>query len=108
MPCLFNIIDVCIEIKLTTRLFASEISWTFANICNSNQQYQDNQEYSQTCCIRTIYDWEHELKCTDTHGDGWHDAYITINGRRYCEDFLHGEEKTAIIEANPSKSFSLH
>ena len=39
----------------------------------------------------------------DSHGDGWHGAFITINDRRYCEDF-YGNEKIAIIEANPSKN----
>ena len=38
----------------------------------------------------------------DSHGDGWHGAFITINERRYCEDF-YGSESIAVIEANPSK-----
>ena len=35
--------------------------------------------------------------------NGWHGAFITINGARYCEDFTMGKEKIVYIEANPSK-----
>ena len=99
-------IDVCIEIKLTTRVFASEISWSFGLWCNSSQQYQDHQEVTQTCCFKSISDWKHELVCKDSNNDGWNGAYISINGRKFCDDFLEGHEKEAIVEAKPSKNLS--
>ena len=39
----------------------------------------------------------------DNNNDGWHGAFITINGVNYCEDFANGNEKIVYIEANPSK-----
>ena len=95
--------DVCIEIIITTREFASEISWSFETFCNSTQQYQDNQEYNHTCCYRTNSAWQYKLRCQDANGDGWHGAFITVNDRRYCDQFSEGHETTALIEANPSK-----
>ena len=38
----------------------------------------------------------------DNNNDGWHGAFITINGVNYCEDLV-GNEKIVYIEANPSK-----
>ena len=97
-------IDVCIDVKLITKELASEISWSLGS-CNSNrQQYENNREYIQTCCFSTSPSkWTYDLRCMDSHGDGWHGAFITINERRYCEDF-YGSEKIAVIEANPSKN----
>ena len=99
-----NVTDVCIDVKITTKELASEISWSLGS-CNSNgQQYENNQEYIQTCCFNTSPSrWLYNFRCMDSHGDGWHGAFITINERRYCEDF-YGSEEIAIIEANPSKN----
>lgn len=99
----FISIDFCFDIKLTTKEYASEITWSFGNWCNNSQQYQNNRDYSQTCCISTVPDWQHELKCIDSVGDGWHGAFITIDGRNFCDDFSAGYEKIAAVEANPSK-----
>ena len=97
--------DVSIEVKLTTKRYASggEISWSFGT-CNNNQQYQDNQEYNQQCHFSTSpSNWVYKLKCMDNRNDGWHGAFITINGVNYCEDFSNGNEKIFYIEANASK-----
>ena len=98
-----TIIDVCIDVTLTTKGVASEISWSFG-ACDSNQQYQDNKEYHQTCCFLTSPTaWLFDLKCKDSHGDGWNGAFITINGRKFCEEFSNGFEIITYVEANPSK-----
>ena len=88
---------------MTTKGLASEISWSFG-LCDSNQQYQDYKEYRQTCCFLTSPTaWLFDLKCKDSHGDGWNGAFITINGRKYCEEFSNGPEMITHVEANPSK-----
>ena len=79
------------------------MSWLFGS-CNNNQQYQNDQEYDQTCCFLTSpTNWVFQLNCKDSYGDGWHGAFITINGKDYCRDFLTGREETVYVEANPSK-----
>ena len=30
--------------------------------------------------------------CTDSYGDGWNNAAITIDGVKYCDNFDHGSE----------------
>lgn len=94
--------DVSIEVKLTTKGWGNEISWSFGN-CNNDQQYGDNQEYNQQCHFSTSpSNWVYKLKCMDSVNNGWHGAFITINGVNYCEDLVRNE-KIVYIEANPSK-----
>ena len=30
--------------------------------------------------------------CTDSYGDGWDGAQVTIQGVKYCDNFHHGSE----------------
>ena len=117
----FHLIDVCIDLKLTTKFadyyneFAKYISWSFGD-CKSNREYQGNQEYEndqdyyQTCCFVTSpTTWVYALNCKltwDNPNFGWSRGFITINGRRYCDDFDSGLNKTVYVEANPSKHLS--
>ena len=87
-------------IKLTTKLHASEISWTYGNCNSSTGKYLNNREYHQTCCNRIASTTPIELKCLDSNNDGWSGAFITINNRTYCEDFSEGNEK---VVTTPSK-----
>ena len=87
---------------------ARYISWSFG-ACDSirywggNEEYENNQEYNQTCCFYTSpNNWVFPLVCKSEFGYGWDDGYITIEGQRYCNDFSSGEEKTVYVEANPS------
>ena len=98
-----HLIDVSIEVTLTTKAYGSEISWSFGS-CNSEQQYHNHQEYNQQCHFNTSpSNWVYKLTCMDSLSDGWHGAFITINGVNYCEDLV-GNEKIVYIESNPSKS----
>ena len=87
---------------------ADDISWSLGS-CLSNRgnpgqsDYQNNQEYNQQCHFNTSpSNWVYKLTCMDSFGDGWHGAFITINGVNYCEDLV-GNEKIVYIEPNPSK-----
>ena len=98
-------IDVCIDVELTTKTLASEISWSFGSCISNVTEYKDNKMYSQTCCFSTSRsNWRYELQCKDSGEDGWDGAFITINGRKYCEDFTDWNEKIALVEAKPSKN----
>ena len=87
---------------LTTKQDAKEISWTYGSCNSSVEKYLDNRVYYQTCCNRIASTTPIELKCTDSNNDGWNGAFITINKRKYCEDFLEGNEMVVTI---PSKKF---
>ena len=69
--------------------------------CESNTEYDNMQNYTQTCCL-PAKETEFTLTCIDTFQDGWHGAYIEIEGKRYCENFHKGEILTTIVP-NPSK-----
>ena len=74
--------------------------------CKSNGGYEDFTNYTQECC----YSMEAEdfvVTCTDSYGDGWHGAYLDINGQRYCEGFADGDEFLGIMTQKKSDSGSL-
>ena len=74
--------------------------------CKSNGGYEDFTNYTQECC----YSMEAEdfvVTCTDSYGDGWHGAYLAINGQRYCEGFADGDEFLGIMTQKKSDSGSL-
>ena len=86
---------------------ANYIRWSFGN-CDSDYEYEsyeyygNNQTYNQSCCFKTSSNnWVIPLVCTSDMGHGWDDGYITIEGKRYCDDFLDGSEKTVYVEVNP-------
>ena len=90
--------------KLTTRSFGEEISWTLDS-CESNGGYGDNGEYMQQCCL---IPGSYNLECKDSNADGWHGGHIEVNGIKYCESFASGSEETSeIIVQNDSNYFSL-
>ena len=76
------------DIKKVTKAYGSENSWTFGK-CKSSQQYASRQTYTTKCCLAK---GEHNLTCKDSYGDGWHDGYLEINGKKYCGDFSWGKE----------------
>ena len=99
------------ETVMTYGDVANQISWSFGN-CDSDYEYIDsdnddvydnNRIYNQRCCFKTsTNNWVFPLVCESKAGLGWDDGYITIGGKRYCDDFLDGYEKTVYVEANPS------
>ena len=88
---------------------ANQIKWSFGN-CASDYEYDyeddtydNNRIYNQSCCFKTsTNNWVFPLVCESHWGFGWDDGYITIGGKRYCDDFLDGYEKTVYVEVNPS------
>ena len=80
------VLEVCVDMDLTTRAWGHEISWTFGS-CDSTQAYANNGQYSESCCL---VPGEYTLSCLDTYGDGWHGGFLEIQGTRYCEDFTSG------------------
>ena len=55
--------------------------------CSSSQTYEDNTEYSKTCCVTS---GTFSLNCKDSYGDGWEGGYIEIQGSKYCDNFSSG------------------
>ena len=100
--------DVCFDVKLTTVRFGSEISWNLKPSitaikepsCQSNGGYGNNAEYTEQCCLEP---GEYIFVCKDSHGDGWHGAYIEVNGEKYCESYNYGTinySRQIIIKSN--------
>ena len=92
--------DICINIKIVTKEWANENSWTFGS-CSSNDTYQNYATVTEQCCQPA---GQYELVCKCSYGDGWHGGYLEINGQRYCEEFKDGKEKkeTATIPERKS------
>jgi len=80
--------NVCTDIKIVTKEYGYENSWTFGS-CSSNQEYGDDQQYTVQCCQPA---GNYELTCKCSYGDGWHGGYIQIGGEKYCDDFDDGFE----------------
>ena len=78
------------DIKVVTKAHGKENSWTFGR-CKTLLQYASNQTYTMKCCLTK---GEHNLTCKDRYGDGWHGGYLEIQGKKYCENFKWGSEKT--------------
>ena len=54
-------------------------------------------DYNAECCqARGTY----ELNCKDSHGDGWHGAYIQIGeaDEHLCRNFTHGHSLNLRVE----------
>ena len=83
----------CLEVKLTTKVHGSEISWTLGT-CSSDTSYGNNQEYVQRCCLAH---GSHYLQCLDSYGDGWTGGYIEVAGTSYCDTFSSGRSMSTLI-----------
>ena len=94
---------VCTDIKIVTKRWGNENSWTFGN-CASGQVYGNNQIYTEECCQP---EGDYQLVCKDEYGDGWHDGSLRINGERYCKKFKNGHEKVkeVTMSGTPSSNF---
>ena len=89
--------------------YANEIGWSIGcnspkdcHVCKGNGNYGNNKEYVQECCIpqNSFEDLvgineEFVATCLDTYGDGWHGAYLEIDGNRYCDQFTDGSVHSA-------------
>ena len=81
------------DIKVVTKSWGSENTWSFGT-CSNSQRYSNNREYTEKCCL---YPGEHTLICKDSYGDGWHGGYVEIQGNRYCQEFETGDKHTTAV-----------
>merc|ERR1712179_72566 len=79
--------NVCFDVKTVTKSYGHELEWTIGGSshpsCNNERKYDDNQEYTQTCCLPSQA--EFAITCKDSYGDGWNGGYLEINGNQYCK-----------------------
>ena len=100
-PCREN--EKNVSIVLTTKDDAYRLAWYVTEDCSSLYTYDDynaydlvgydnNQEYVRHCCLT---DGVHHLKCSNHayYTGGWEDAYLTINGTTFCDDFADGYDE---------------
>ena len=108
-------LKVCLVVNTITQEWGNEIGWTVGcewkqhgcNVddCKSNGDYEDFTNYTQECCY-SMKVGDFVVTCTDSYGDGWHGAYLDINGQRYCEGFTDGDEFLSIMTQKKSDSGS--
>ena len=87
---MFYPLEVCFDIKVVTKSWGKENSWMFGT-CRSSKIYGWRKTYTENCCL---IPGKHTLTCNDSFGDGWHDGYLEIQGKKYCRNFKNGEQKT--------------
>jgi len=84
----------CLNVKLTTKKYAGEISWSFGT-CLSNGPYEINNFYEQECCLGA---GTYTVTCKDSYGDGWNGGYLEIAGKTLCGgNFGKLKERTLTI-----------
>ena len=95
--------NVCFDVKTVTKSYGHELEWTIGGSshpsCNNERKYDDNQEYTQTCCLPSQA--EFAITCKDSYGDGWNGGYLEINGNQYCKSSGQWDEFTDTLP-NPS------
>ena len=107
-PALFNyntcslILIVCFDIQLiidgetdkdNSKFYDGNatVKWQLGACTSSNSieggtAYKHQTTYTERCCLEP---GRHTLVCyNDPPSRGWKDAYIMINGQRYCDDFI--------------------
>ena len=73
------------DIYVSTRYEANQLKWTFGT-CSSSSTYKDYSKYFERCCLPP---GQHILSCLNIETpEGWKNAFIEINGRRFCDDFI--------------------
>ena len=92
-PCLFLqrlIGEVSFNVSLTSKHWASEISWTLGD-CSIETVYENHDTHEGECSLPS---GQYTLVCKDSYGDGWHGGFIMISGKTYCETFDSGFSET--------------
>jgi len=87
-----------VDVNIYTRTWAYEIDWFLSQHCqNHNNNYLNYRPYYHHCCVP---DRDLQLTCTDSYGDGWHGAKLTINGKQFCHQMsaygMHGRRSLGI------------
>ena len=80
--------------KLNTKGSGNEMSWSFGPCSSEQKNYENHRQYTERCCVAP---GEYTLTCKDSFGDGWGDAFMEIEGQRYCSDFSNGIEATVKV-----------
>lgn len=94
----------CVDIQVDTKSWAFEISWviksdTPGKDCQG-KGYTDNSHYDTRCCLEP---GKYELECKDSYGDGWNGAFLTLNGKKYCDEFGSGKSMKTHVQIGTSK-----
>ena len=84
---------------LTTQTWASEISVKIDGVAITSGTLGDFQTYTYWRCLTP---GSHVLVLMDSVGDGWHGAYVTINGVNYGMAFTAGYSQTHTFHVGPS------
>ena len=95
----------CFEVKLTTTIYGSEISWSLGSCESDGRSYGNNGEYTQQCCLMP---GRYNLACKDSYGDGWQGGYIEVDGIKYCESFTSGIDDTSVIIVQDGGKYFLY
>ena len=69
--------------------YGAEVSWSLDTTCTSGATTPSNSEKITTC---HLLPGEYTLVCSDSYGDGWNGAQVTIQGVKYCDNFNSGSE----------------
>ena len=65
------------------------MSWSLGTTCTSGTVSSSWSEQIKTCSLSP---GEYTLVCTDSYGNGWNGARVTIQGVKYCDKFIDGSE----------------
>ena len=74
------------------------------NSIESGATYQYPAIYTERCCLES---GRHTLVCySSPPARGWNNAYIMINGQRYCDDFISYKSfQTILVSGTNISSF---
>ena len=88
--CLTILGDICFIVTHTSKRDANE-NWWKLGTCSNKHPHLDLSTANSQCCLPP---GEYTLECKDSWGDGWGGAYMTIAGKRYCDNFQTGSIET--------------
>ena len=93
----------CFNVGLTSKLSANEISWDIGGCKNyvDNTGYVNNQYYQQICCLPP---GNYKMRCKNILREGWNGAYVEINGRKCCENFVSGKEQSCDVSISKGRN----
>ena len=88
--------NACHDIKIRTEKWGRENSYEIGT-CTSKVEYGNHKNYEENCCLAP---GTYTLKCKCSYGDGWHNGYVEIDGKKYCQDFTSGGSKSVTVNFN--------
>ena len=85
---------------LAIQTWANEISVKIDGVAITSGTLADYQTYTYSRCLTP---GSHTLVLIDSAGDGWHGAYVTINGINYGTTFTAGYTQTHTFHVGPDR-----